>query len=97
MTGVSNQCEHGVVRGGWCRACAEPTKVQRVYNYPVFGTQGGGLVREVNKSPFTYVFVEKPDCSGLDVGDMMPKEWDIIPANQAARDLIGHEQWMDSD
>ena len=90
MTGTVSQCEHGVVRSGWCRACAEPAK--RTYNYPVFGTQGGGLVREVSQSPFIYVFVEKPDHHGLDVGDTMPNEWDIIPANQAAIDLIGHEQ-----
>ena len=69
--------------------------MERIYNYPVFGTQGGGLVREV--SPCIYVFVEKPRHSSLDVGDTMPKEWDIIPANQAARDLVGHQQWMDSD
>ena len=91
MTETYNECEHGVVRGGWCRACAEPAKVERTYNYPVFGTQGGGLVREVSQNPFIYVFVEKPDYPGLDVGDTMPKEWDIAPANQAARDLIGHE------
>lgn len=97
MTGMSNQCEHGVVRGGWCRACAELCKTGKTYNYPVFGTQGGGLVREVSQSPFIHVFVEKPDCSGLDIGDTMPKEWDIVPANQAARDLVDHEQWMDSD
>lgn len=24
---MSNQCEHGVVLGGWCRTCAEPTEV----------------------------------------------------------------------
>jgi hypothetical protein len=65
--------------------------MERDYNYPVFGTQGGGLVREVSQNPFSYVFVEKPDCPGLDVGDTMPKEWDLIPANQAARDLLDQE------
>ena len=48
--------------------------MDKVYNFPVFGTQGGGLVREVSQNPFVYVFVEKPDCSGLDVGDTMPKD-----------------------
>jgi hypothetical protein len=52
------------------------------YDYPVWGTQGGGLVREVNS---TYIFVEKPDCPGFNIGDEMPKEWDLIPANCQAR------------
>ena len=51
------------------------------YDFPVFGTQGGGLVREVNGK---YIFVEKPQCPGLDVGDEMPDEWGIAPANLAA-------------
>lgn len=55
---------------------------ERWYQYPVWGTQGGGLVRDVNG---TFIFVEKPDCPGLDVGDEMPKEWDTIPANSKAR------------
>lgn len=54
----------------------------RTYRFPVWGTQGGGLVREVHG---TYVFVKKPDCPGLDVGDEMPEEWGVIPANAAAR------------
>lgn len=56
--------------------------MKRQYNYPVWGTQGGGLVRAVNG---TYIFVEKPDCPGLDVGDEMPEMWGIIPANNHAR------------
>ncbi|PIQ67349.1 hypothetical protein COY25_01345 [Candidatus Uhrbacteria bacterium CG_4_10_14_0_2_um_filter_41_7] len=60
----------------------EDKTMERQYNYPVWGTQGGGLVREVNG---TYIFVEKPDCPGLDVGDEMPEMWGIIPANQQAR------------
>lgn len=51
------------------------------YDFPVWGTQGGGLVRDTNK---TYIFVEKPDCPGLDVGDKMPEEWGIVPANSLA-------------
>ena len=54
----------------------------RKYSYPVYGTQGGGLVREING---TYIFVEKPNCPGLDVGDTMPTEWGIAPANTQAR------------
>ncbi len=56
--------------------------MSREYKYPVWGTQGGGLVREVNG---TYIFVEKPDCPELDVGDEMPEEWGIVPANHFAR------------
>ena len=56
--------------------------MSRTYDYPVWGTQGGGLVREVNG---TYIFVEKPNCPGLDVGDNMPEEWSIVAANGRAR------------
>ena len=59
------------------------------YNFPVWGTQGGGLVREIGRD--RYIFVEKPDCPGLDVGDYMPEEWGIIPANQSAKDSIDQE------
>ncbi|OHB18674.1 MAG: hypothetical protein A2854_00470 [Parcubacteria group bacterium RIFCSPHIGHO2_01_FULL_56_18] len=55
---------------------------KREYSYSVFGTQGGGLVREVGGR---YIFVEKPDCPGLNVGDEMPNEWGTIPANDRAR------------
>lgn len=66
------------------------TGMQREYNYPVFGTQGGGLVREVG--PNHYIFVEKPDCPGLDVGDDMPEEWGIAAANNAAIRMVEDEQ-----
>lgn len=52
------------------------------YGFPVWATQGGGLVRDVRG---TYIFVEQPDCPGLNVGDEMPEEWGIIPANNLAR------------
>lgn len=55
----------------------------REYDYAVWGTQGGGLVREVHG---TCIFIENPDHSGLGVGDEMPKEWDTIPANDLAID-----------
>jgi len=60
----------------------------RDYNFPVYYTQGGGLVREVEVADecYEYVFVEAPPSEfGLVVGDFMPKEWDIIPANEPAR------------
>ena len=54
------------------------------YNFPVYGTQGGGLARDVNG---ILVFVEKPDgCPELGVGDEVPCEWDIQPANRLARE-----------
>ena len=57
---------------------------EAAYLFPVWGTQGGGLVREVGKSG-VYHFVEAPDASmNLTVGDPMPAEWGIAPANTAA-------------
>ena len=55
--------------------------MNRNYRYAVWGTQGGGLVREVEE---VYIFVEKPDFLGLDVGDTMPEQWGLIPANNLA-------------
>lgn len=53
------------------------------YRFPIWGTQGGGLVREVNGA---YVFVEPPpDFPNLTVGAIMPSEWGIAPANDLAR------------
>lgn len=68
--------------------------MNREYNFPVWGTQGGGLVREV--SPNKFVFIEKPNCPGLDVGDFMPEEWGIIPANSSARADMENEMSMSS-
>ena len=51
--------------------------------FPVWATQGGGLVREGPDGTMT--FIETPDCPGLEVGDTMPEEWGIIPANNLAR------------
>jgi hypothetical protein len=59
------------------------TVSEKKYSFPVWGTQGGGLV---TMSGERYVFVEAPDCPGLDVGDLMPEEWDIVPANTEARE-----------
>lgn len=58
--------------------------MSKTYDFPVWGTQGGGLVRRVGRD--SYVFVEQPDCPGLDVGDTMPKKWAIVPANELAHD-----------
>jgi hypothetical protein len=68
----------------------------REYNFPVWATQGGGLVREVSRNPYRYIFVEAPPKGmGLSVGDFMPEEWDLIPANKLARDIIEDEQFGD--
>ncbi len=53
----------------------------RIYNYPVWATQGGGLAREVGGK---CIFIEEPDCPGLDVGDEVPEEWGLAPANEMA-------------
>jgi hypothetical protein len=70
--------------GGNTSLTYQEKDMARDFKYPVWGTQGGGLVREVGFNH--YVFVVKPDCPGLDVGDDMPQEWGIIPANAAARE-----------
>jgi len=63
---------------------------KRQYNYPVWGTQGGGLVCDVGGK---LIFVEKPDCPGLDVGDEMPAQWSLIPANQLAMEKMDQESF----
>ena len=52
------------------------------YSFAVFGTQGGGLAR---RDGSRYIFVTKPECPGFEVGDVVPKEWDLIAANEKAR------------
>ncbi len=64
------------------------------YPFAVWGTQGGGLVRLINNH---YVFVEKPDCPGLDVGDELPREWDIAPANQYAHDADNDDYFIEGE
>jgi hypothetical protein len=56
------------------------------YAIPLFATQGGGKVKLVRPDSDIYVFVEAPAPEmGLGVGDMMPKDWSIVPVNDAAR------------
>ena len=67
------------------------------YNYPVFGTQGGGLARQ---SGNRFIFVEAPNCPGLDIGDLVPEQWGIVPANLAAQEAVNlaefdDEEWKD--
>jgi hypothetical protein len=55
------------------------------YSFPVWATQGGGLVQLIGDR---YVFVEPPPgFPDLIVGSSLPEQWDLIPANQAARDF----------
>lgn len=59
-------------------------QVAATFPFPVWGTQGGGLVREEGRSG-VYHFVQAPDVGmRLSVGDTMPAEWGIVPANNAA-------------
>ena len=52
------------------------------YDFAVYGTQGGGLVREVDG---TFIFVEAPsDFPELTVGSEMPEEWGTAAANNLA-------------
>jgi DNA-binding phage protein len=57
----------------------------REYNFPVYVTQGGGLAREIRG---VYIFVEKPDVPGLDIGDEVPEMWDVQPVNAAAQQEV---------
>ena len=68
--------------------------MEKQYNFPVFATQGGGLVREIKTAEGTKcIFVEAPpEGMGLGVGDFMPEEWDTIPANKMAREAIEEER-----
>ncbi len=59
------------------------------FKFPVWGTQGGGLVRAVSGK---YIFVTEPNCPGLTVGDEMPEEWGLAPANDLARQEDGRQQ-----
>ena len=52
------------------------------YSFAVWGTQGGGLVR-LNFG--RYVFVEVPEGFGFSIGQAVPAEWDLAPANERAR------------
>lgn len=56
--------------------------------FALWGTQGGGLARW-DEDRQTYVWHELPDwyaTSGITekVGDPIPRDWDLIPANEAA-------------
>jgi len=55
------------------------------YNFPVWETQGGGLVRQEGEH---YIFVEAPEgFPEIQAGDRMHEMWDLIPANESAREI----------
>jgi hypothetical protein len=58
------------------------------YPFAVWATQGGGLVKMVDDQ---LIFVEEAPGTGLGVGDVMPREWDTIPANEWAREIDRQE------
>jgi len=66
------------------------TRLSPEYPYPVWGTQGGGLARRVGDE---YVFVETPDCPPLDIGDVVPHEWSLAPANDLAREQSQNDRF----
>lgn len=53
------------------------------FNFPVWATQGGGLARECGGK---YFFVTDPGFPGLGIGDEVPEEWGLAPANEKACD-----------
>lgn len=58
---------------------------------PVFLCQGQVYVEEVIPGK-VYLLLEDLDSCKLHVGDEMPPEWSILPANRVARDLLYEEQ-----
>ena len=63
------------------------------YPYSLYGTQGGGLARREGSR---FIFIEAPDITGLEVGDDVPDQWDLIPANKNARDENAFNQDLDA-
>lgn len=84
-------CGDQIGGGAICADCEKTANAERKYDFPVYGTQGGGLVRET--APGNFVFIEEPTGSGLKIGDKMPAEWGIAPANSKARQQMDEEQY----
>ncbi len=65
-----------------------PENLDKKYDFAVWGTNGGGLVREAGSDNLgVYIFITDPGVEGLRVGSAMPDQWSIAPANKRARDL----------
>ncbi len=61
------------------------------YDFSVYGTQCGGLVK-FNVKCFT--FVEKPYYPGFGIGDVMPEDWGIteqVNATNISCNFFEHE------
>lgn len=52
----------------------------RDFNFPIWATQGGGYTREVAGA---FIFISEPP-KGFVIGDRVPREWGLEPANEAA-------------
>lgn len=63
--------------------------MEKVYPFPVWGTQGGGLAE---KKGGQYYFIEAPNCPGLEIGDQVPDEWDLAPARGVGADHATEEK-----
>ena len=68
--------------------------VEQKFNFPVYATQGGGLARRVGE---VYVFVTDSDCPGLGIGEIVPQEWDLIPANGQAQTEMSERDFNEDD
>jgi len=51
--------------------------------YPIYAAQGGGKVRHLGEG--VYVFTEVPENFSYAVDDTMPKDWGVVPFNEAAK------------
>lgn len=55
-------------------------------------TQGGGTAI---KNGLDFIFIEAPDWWPDAVGESVPREWDLFPANQEAKDRMSEEEEVD--
>lgn len=56
------------------------------FPFPVYATQGGGLVKEIAGSG-VYRFVTDTGIPGYGIGETMPADWSTFPANRLAREM----------
>jgi len=61
------------------------------YPYAVYSPEGGGLA--VYKDGNKRIFIEAPpEVMGLHVGDEVPSEWSMFPANRLAQAEMRRDQ-----
>ena len=65
-------------------ASADPRDPES-YTNPLYRTNHGGLAHMTESGHGPMAFQEVPPGHGLEVGDVVPNNWKLIPANQAAR------------